>query len=535
MVDFYQLTDPLKRIGNLKDMSLAPLINSLTLASFESYAYEVFANLEEYPKNFGTSSIGKGVYSIDKNGKAYHDTEGATNFSNHKVIVPSFNCVACAAMYNMHSERRRGLTIDSVINSFASGIRNSSAVTPFLQLLVDPVTRPAAILFYPIAPSKNKTVLVGFIRITQNWDSILSDSIPQGSCGIDIVMSDGTLQYTFTALGDKLVRFKGSGDLHDPTYKMYCTTLLKFSNLGYEIYSIKICPNSEYFPSNVFLMPSIVCVAIVLFLMLLKLSFEVYNFYLHQQLKQKQEALDSKRSFVRLISHEIRTPLNTVCMGLKLLQEEAQTSVDVKLLTSLLTDQVDSESIGDVTSPVNSPPEGETTERVKAEAMLVALLTKHKKWQELLKDIEESSNNAVDVLNELISYDKIEMKTLHIERELLPVWSLIASSVKPFYIQARERGLHMQLTMDGGNSYSDTEEGTTAMLCAFPAVSEDRMRQLEKLYVLGDPMRLAQVFRNVISNALKFSYPGTAVSIRAVWCPDNIIETGKQRCAYCFL
>jgi len=137
-------------------------------------------------------------------------------------------------------------------------------------------------------------------------------------------------------------------------------------------------------------------------------------------------------------------------MGLKLLQEEAQASVDVKLLSSLLSDADNVEVIRDVASPVDTPPEGETAKRVKAEAMLVALLTKHKKWQELLKDIEESSNNAVDVLNELISYDKIEMKTLHIERELLPVWSLIASSVKPFYVQARERGLHMQLTMDGG-------------------------------------------------------------------------------------
>lgn len=43
--------------------------------------------------------------------------------------------------------------------------------------------------------------------------------------------------------------------------------------------------------------------------------------------------------------------------------------------------------------------------------------------------------------------------------------------------------------------------------------------------MLGDPMRLAQVFRNVISNALKFSYPGTAVSIRAVWRPDRCTGT----------
>jgi len=49
-------------------------------------------------------------------------------------------------------------------------------------------------------------------------------------------------------------------------------------------------------------------------------------------------------------------------------------------------------------------------------------------WVDLIKDIEESSNNAVDVLNELMSYDKIEMKTLEIDKEvcLLPIkfWSI---------------------------------------------------------------------------------------------------------------
>jgi hypothetical protein len=280
------------------------------------------------------------------------------------------------------------MALDFIIDASVADQRNVSSVTSLFRTL-----RPETINFYSIFPLKNDTILVGFVGVAQYWDEAFKKASTQSAHGIDFILTDSKSTYTFTITKGRVVSLKGEGDLHDIHFNSYRRSYPPFGRDEYSAYTVTYYPNSAFFPSDFYVQPLIGCIAPVIVLLFLELLFAVYSYYLKRQLQQMEEALNSKRSFVRLISHEIRTPLNTVCMGLKLLQEEAQTSVDVKLLTSLLTDQVDSELIG--TSPVKSPPEGETTERVKAEAMLVALLTKHKKWQELLKDIEESSNNAV--------------------------------------------------------------------------------------------------------------------------------------------
>mmetsp|Transcript_10356 Transcript_10356/g.14261 ORF Transcript_10356/g.14261 Transcript_10356/m.14261 type:complete len:804 (+) Transcript_10356:1774-4185(+) len=527
---FMQLIQPTLRIGLLNDIAIAPIVYpNVTEASFEAYAYRLFKRDKGYPPGYGNSSIGFGIYAQDpRTKKYYHDTTGKTNFSTYDILIPNFECSTCLEMFNLHSDLSRAVALDYLIESFALGYRNYSAVTGFTTINTSPNETTASVMFFPIAPSQNLTLLVGFIKVSQSWREVLAKSMPVGVKGVDIVVSDSHSEISFTAHGDTSVLFTGIGNLHDSQYKSFARTFPTFYNPGYGDYSISFYPNRSFFPANTNVLPIVACIGVIIFLLLIEILFGAYGHYLERQLQQKQEALDSKRSFVRFISHEIRTPLNTVCMGLKVLQEEAQAAVDVKVLASLLKAQDNYELVGEVASPSDS---FQKTERAKAESMLMALLGEHKKRQELLKDIEESSNNAVDVLNELISYDKIEMQTLHIERELLPVWSLISSSVKPFYIQAREKGLQMQLVMDGGHSDADAEEGTSSMHCldnAFPGVAEDKMQQVEKLHVLGDPMRLAQVFRNVISNALKFSYPGTAVSIRAVWRPDRFLDEGVK-------
>jgi hypothetical protein len=167
-------------------------------------------------------------------------------------------------------------------------------------------------MVFPIAPPNDPEVLVGFIRIVHNWDTILSQAVPSNAKGIDFVVSDNLKMVTFTITGDRTVGFKGSGDVHDPRFDMYRRQYNAFSNDGYSAYSVVFYPNASYFPSFLVIGPIVGCVVTVVFILLCTLCFAAYNFYMNRQLLQKQEALDSKRSFVRFISHEIRTPMNTV-------------------------------------------------------------------------------------------------------------------------------------------------------------------------------------------------------------------------------
>jgi len=475
----------LLKIGLLRDMGTVPLLYPpKDTASFEAFAYEFFAETSYYPSNIGVSPFGRGIYGKFLNGTKYHDRTGKTKFSKRNILTPVFEIYdyesLTAVMYNLHSEKYRAIAIDSVMDAWDSGIRNKSAVTPLVQLVQDPSPRPASLMVFPIAPPNDPDVLVGFIRIVHNWDTILSQAVPSNAKGIDFVVSDNIKMVTFTITDDRTVGFKGSGDVHDRQFNSYRRQYNAFTNDGYSAYSVVFYPNASYFPSFLMIGPIVGCVVTIVFILLCTLCFAAYNFYMNRQLLHKQEALDSKRSFVRFISHEIRTPMNTVCMGLRVLQDEAQSALSTFMV------RLDNafKASASATSSVSK------------------LMERVSRWIDLMQEVEESSNNAVSVLNELLNYDKIEMKTLKIDKELLPVWSLISSSVKPFHIQAKEKGLVMNMLLE-------------------------RDPLAEGLLVIGDSLRLAQVFRNVVSNALKFSFKGTSVEIKQVWHKDRLLEAGK--------
>jgi signal transduction histidine kinase len=204
-----------------------------------------------------------------------------------------------------------------------------------------------------------------------------------------------------------------------------------------------------------------------------------------------QEALDTKRKFVRFISHEIRTPMNTLCLGLKVLKDEIEVFID---------------SFTTANTTVFLTP------RIEKNHNEVEVASKIRNWMDLILELQESSTNAVTVLNELLSYDKIEMNSFHIEKEVMSVWQLISNSIKPFNIQAREKGIQIEVDLDIDHMENSDEKKSNMMtLCLF-----------------GDPIKLNQVIRNIVSNALKFSKPQDIIRISARWKPDVIIEESKN-------
>ena len=516
------------KIGLLRDMSLVPLISNPPsgVAAFESFANKIFTTDPGYSPTSGISPFGKGIYSKYPDGTRYHDTTGKTSFSKNNILCPVFAfgdnfANKNALMYNIHSESNRGATLDRLIDKFNAGNRNASTVTKLLQLVQDTNgLRPASLMMFPITPARNSSILVGFISIIKNWDTVIGKAVPSNTRGIDFVLSDGVKTFTFTILSDGTVGLVGSGgDLHDSNFNSYRRTYFPFVNRGYSEYSIVYYPNASYFPSYLKVGPIIGCVAVMVLILLLACLFGSYNHYKDRQLQDKQDALDNKRLFVRFISHEIRTPLNTVCLGLRLLKDDAKATADsVGAANSEVIIDLE-EGLG---APVNETSALVPIQNTTRTSMLASrnpmvdkklLVGKLSGWVDIIKDIEESSGNAVEVLNELMSYDKIEMKTLKIEMELVPMWNFVNGTLKPFYVQAKEKCIQLTLQVDWASISTASEE--------------EKLTLLKRFNFIGDSVRLAQIFRNIVSNALKFSGPNTEVKVIVSWKPNNLLVEGR--------
>ena len=102
-----------------------------------------------------------------------------------------------------------------------------------------------------------------------------------------------------------------------------------------------------------------------------------------------QNLLEGKKNFVRYISHEIRTPLNTVVMGIQLARK-----------------QLAAGAVGDG---------GEAGS--------------------ILQDVEESCVTAVDILNDILLYDKIEDGRMELEKTEISALALVTKTSKLFEVQ----------------------------------------------------------------------------------------------------
>ena len=115
--------------------------------------------------------------------------------------------------------------------------------------------------------------------------------------------------------------------------------------------------------------------------------------------------MDSKKSYVRYISHELRTPLNTAFLGLKLLTGEMRDSKDPK-----------------------------DAERY-----------------DTLCDVNFSCSAAVDILNDLLCYEKLDSGILELHKENVMIIPFLNDCISMFSIQAKECGVTLTVLTDCNN------------------------------------------------------------------------------------
>ena len=159
-------------------------------------------------------------------------------------------------------------------------------------------------------------------------------------------------------------------------------------------------------------------------------------------------AMKERQAFIRYISHEIRTPLNTVFLGLEF-----------------------------VTAALTRMP------RSKGDTSVLPII-------DTVSDVFNSCEVAMSILNDLLTFDKMEGGKMTLELEYVNCCRYVSSLAKPFGVNAREK--FITFTVD----FSELSPSFIQNAC-----------------IEVDHGKMGQVIRNLISNALKFTPDGGVVTV----------------------
>jgi signal transduction histidine kinase/FixJ family two-component response regulator len=305
------------------------------------------------------------------------------------------------------------------------------------------------------------------------WAEIMVSTYAEGVSGVDIVLQTGDQAYTYTVF-QGVATLKGEGDLHDTNFDSFAVQLeVTPQNLFGPTsarYVITLYPTQELYDVYSTRNPMLATVGAVCIIAFTSLLFLLYDLFVRRDLNAKKELLEAKRAFVRFVSHEVRTPLNSVCMGLTLMKEEIAANLNTN----------NDEHIDNLRS-----------------------------WLTLTDEVTENAHSAVDVLNDVLNYDKVETGKLTLEYTIVPIFDLIEQTVSEFKLPAMKKNIKLIVQTPKSKDIEGHTDGSL------------------ELYVVGDKVRLTQVFRNLVSNAIKFTPEQGDLTVRATWLPPTDKQLGN--------
>jgi hypothetical protein len=218
-------------------------------------------------------------------------------------------------MFNLHSETRRVVAIDNMIDCFEAGGRGKECVTitDVIHLVQDPVFRPAVLIIYPITAHNDPDTLVGLTYGVFNWDTVLDQSIPSYVDGIVPVLSGGAGSFTFDRTSSSY-ELRDSGDTHDRKYNAYReeTKCEMFANSL--VYKIDVYPSNAFVDQYHTMLPVYALVAAVGVISITSLIFVLYARSVDKTVKERDVVLDSEfihRPSMKLDFREIRRDKNS--------------------------------------------------------------------------------------------------------------------------------------------------------------------------------------------------------------------------------
>jgi len=472
-------------------MGFIPLVQVDRLAEFEDYAFNTVMKGD---------AITNRVWGMDENGQKYNETDGSTYWgSAHRIFTPFYQHSHSDVLFlmNWHSIEARGRLVDEMIecselraremrdnagnNDFSP--RDCSVSTEIVDLYFRPIVEePAVVVAQPIYPANDPTVMSGLVASATVWDRTFEGVFSSEVSGVDLVLSTDTQAFTYE-VHNGIAILRGSGDLHDPDFDEYAHLVILSEPGNHSIssprYTLTAYPSEDFFAIYKTNNPVIASIGAVCIIMFTSVLFFFYDFLVRTEFNHKESVSRARGQFVRFISHEVRTPLNAVCMGLQLLHDEVTNS------SKGFSSQEDRDS---------SYSGSNLEERQKEHNQVL------KQIRDLGQDILTNAQGAVEVLNDLLNYDKVESGTLHLELSVLPIFELVERTFAEFRQPARLKKI--ELTLDCESQRAETVAST----------DESPFAHID-LKAIGDSVRVTQVLRNLISNSLKFTPEGGKVCI----------------------
>lgn len=516
---FKDLATTLTEQAEVTNIAFLPLVLPSQVQSFVAFAYQLFQTDPDTPAGTGDFSFGRGIAAVNNSNPTrdglYNDLTGASSWgSPYNVQTPILQLYPARAeplLVDFHSFSLGGSSVDRVLSCAEQRVKGDEdtrchTIADFPKVGTEDL--PSLSYLEPVyvlnSTSEVGSSVVGFIHALSPWVDILSDLVPFFDFPVLAVIQVEGNSYTYS-LGRGEVFFLGRGDHHDSRYSGYGRMMLVCGHeddddeglaSGSPVFKVWLYPTQEMEGSYRSLVPLVAILVGIGAVLLTSVVFLVYDYFVKEETLYTLRVLETKRKFVRFISHELRTPLNTVCMGLDLLASDlVEVNRKVEQRVRLLKDGV-------------------------KDPWWRGLIRSTDSCEETRKDVLENALEAVAVLNDLVNFDKIEAGTLRLDISPVSVYDVVARCVGLFHTRAEQKGVRLTLKI------AELDRAVEGM---------ERVNHADRVrfsVVSGDVVRLEQIFKNLVSNAIKFTPSNGCIDVTVNFLDQKVLRTYPHSGSY---